>query len=215
MLVVDYHVVARVGNKQRTPTAAGIRAYTTGKDALTEPEVAILLTSIPNLRDHALLSLAIASGMRREDVVSVELTGVSDNGRVMRVAYHEHKKRRPWKCSISGDAAMTLRRHMNSLQRGERYLFPGRRYSKPKGHSGHMSSKTAYNILQERLKAAGLRHRPFHALRATCIKLCRKRGWTIEETMEHVGDTWRTIQEHYVTPTDEEMDSKAETRPLI
>jgi hypothetical protein len=65
------------------------------------------------------------------------------------------------------------------------------------------------------LKRAGLGNRPFHALRATCIKLCQSKGWTPEQTAEHVGDRISTIQAHYLTPSVEEMKAVVSARVLI
>ena len=89
------------------------------------------------------------------------------------------------------------------------YLF----YSKD--NKGHIASKTAYNILQRYLKIAGIEPVPFHALRATCIKLCERRGWTAEQTAKHTGDTVRVIQEHYLTPSVEEMKEIAQDKAIL
>jgi integrase len=80
----------------------------------------------------------------------------------------------------------------------------------------HLCSKTAYNMLQRNLSKLGFKENvPFHALRATCIKLCQKAGWTPEQTSKHVGDTIRVIQEHYSTPSIEEMKSVTRSKPIL
>ena len=69
--------------------------------------------------------------------------------------------------------------------------------------------------MQFYLDRAGLPRRPIHARRATCIKLCQGRGWSAEQTAELVGDEVKTIQEHYLTPSVEEMRAVMEDKPVI
>lgn len=161
-------------------------------------EVDQLLRSIRVLEDEVLLRLAIAAGMRREDIVAVKLQDMDLEKGIVR--YWESKKRRPWKAWVGQESLRVFAQYMEILPKGGPWLFPS-----PWNPKKHMSSRTAYNILQRWLKAAGLRPRPFHALRATCIKLAQKRGLTIEQVMAQTGDSFRTIKEHYDTPSDDEM----------
>jgi len=183
------------------------RAVRSGQHALTEAELEALFRAMGHLEDEALLRLAVATGMRREDVVAVERANVDLEGGVVR--FWEHKKRRPWRAWIGPDTVKVLRQHMNLLPNGCRWLFPSRR--KP---GQHISSRHAYDVLQGALEAAGLRPRPFHALRATCIKVLQKRGWSIEQVMEQTGDSFETIKEHYDTPTEDEMREIAAAKGL-
>jgi integrase len=178
-----------------------------GTHALTEAEVGRLLEGVPHLEDEALLRLAINTGIRREDLVAVRLEAVDlDAGWI---SFWEAKKRRTWKVPVAGRAAAVLRQHMNTLPRSTPWLFPS-----PRNPAKHASGRHAYNVLQERLAAAGLAPRPFHALRATCIKLAQRRRWTVEQVMALTGDSWRVIQEHYATPTEAEMAEAARARPI-
>ena len=63
----------------------------------------------------------------------------------------------------------------------------------------------SFHILQRNLRKANIPTRPFHALRATCIKLHQAAGLTPEQTQRIVNDSLRVIQQHYTTPSDEEM----------
>jgi len=40
-------------------------------------------------------------------------------------------------------------------------------------------------------------------------------GWTIEQTMELTGDSFRTVQEHYLTPSIDEMKEVAVKAPPV
>ena len=189
--------------------------YRTGRDALTDSEITLLLNHCTDLEDYTLLSLGIATGMRREDIVNVEQKDIREiqvpevSGPVLEVRYWEHKRNRTWRGYVAGQAAQTILQLMNA-NRGHRWLF-----ASPWNPKKHLSSKTAYNTFQRWLKKAKLKPRPFHSLRATCIKQCQRKGWSIEQTMELVGDSWRTIQEHYMTPSEDELQETAISKPLI
>ncbi|MDE1820982.1 MAG: site-specific integrase [Euryarchaeota archaeon] len=186
--------------------------YRTGQDALTTEEMERLLGACENLEESALLSLAVFGGLRREDIVGVErgrVQRVVHNGKVLaEVKFWEHKKRRDYTIWVAEDAAKQVLFQLAATQ-DSRWLFPGHQ----KGH-GHLASKSAYNLLQRVLVRAGLRKRPFHALRATCIKDCKRKGLSIEDTMALTGDSFRVIHEHYLTPSDDEMKDAATRRHL-
>ena len=195
-------------------------AYKTGRDALTEKEVETLFSKITTFHDEVLLGMAISTGMRREDVVSIELSNIkkvgtpsNDGFYFYEIAYWEKKRKRMWKTRLSGQIAQRLAQYINILPKNCRYLFPSK--SLTLFRTKHLSSKTAYNIFQNYLTMAGLKRRPFHALRATCMKLAKRRGYTIEQVMELTGDSYRTIQEHYITPSDDEMKEITVRQPIL
>lgn len=192
--------------KMRSP--AGKRGFT-GEYALTEEEVRKLLSSVGSAEDLALLSLAISAGIRREDVVAIEVAGLTFGDERGWVSFYENKKRRTWKAPFSQAARIALEMHLRTKPKS-RWLFPS-----PQDSSKHLSGRTAYDRFQKWLLRAGLKERPFHALRSTCVKLSQKKGWSIEETMRLTGDTWRVISEHYATPTTAEMEKAAKDKALI
>ncbi len=188
--------------------SASREAYKTGRDALTEDEVQRLLQHARTFEAHLLLSLAVSTGIRREDLVAVQLHDVDPE--TGSIGFWESKKRRPWRVVVGGETLRLLKRWEETLPNGTQYLFPGH------GHGvKHVSGKTAWNVLDRTLKAAGLKPRPFHALRATCIKLAQKRGWTPEQVSELTGDTIRTIQTHYSTPSHDEMSEVARVKAIL
>lgn len=180
-----------------------------GKLALTEPEVEQLLNSITNLDDEALLRLAIATGMRRSDVVSIELANINDSDDLLSISFYEQKKNRTWIVNVGGETRKVLLQHINKLPKGSSFLFPA------KNHKKHICSKTAYNLLQKWLGRAGLSPRPFHALRSTCIKLAKKRGWDMESVKALTGDSERIIRLHYEVPSDNEMKDISKNKPIL
>lgn len=192
------------------PNQYSKKSYKTGQHALTEKEIEQLLNVVDDVVVEAAFRLAISTGIRREDLAS--LTWKDVRWEDQRLVFYEQKKRRMKEVYLS-DSMLTKLRQLKNLYPEQHYIFPGA--SAKKYGKGHLSGKTLYNKLQGYCEKAGLRRRPFHALRATCIKLCQKRGWTPEQTAEHVGDTIRVIQEHYLTPTLDEMKATVQENPIL
>ena len=192
LLVINFLMTMQIGNYAR-----GTGLYRTGRDALTKTEYAKTLEVARDFEDIALIRLAVAGGLRREDIVHVELKNInfSDNS----ISFYEHKKKKIHTIFILPDLMRFLETYIRTIPKGQIKLFD-------------MSSKTAYNRFQRLLVKAGLKKRPFHSLRATCIKFCQASGWTPSMTAAHVDDTVATIQEHYEVPSMAEMKEVAEKR---
>ncbi len=195
-------------------------AYHVGRDALTEKEIDMVITALGSIAETTLLEFAISTGMRRDDIVNTRIADIqeiSEAGQpgppAIYVTYWEKKRRRYWHAHVSGPTAQHVLMLVN-LYKQQRlrtpWLFPS-----PRDPQHHLSSRQAYNVFQKALKVAGLRSRPFHALRATCMKQCKRMGWTIEQTMELTGDSFRTVQEHYLTPSIDEMKEVAVKAPPV
>jgi integrase/recombinase XerD len=184
------------------------RKYTSGEKALTKGQLNKLLEYITDLEERVLIKTAVVLGIRRNDIVQLRVGDIDFE--TLRLVFYEHKKKRnhivPIPTNLANELAMLIK--VNKTKRSE-FLFPGRH------GKGHMSSKTAYNILQKNLEKAGLPHKPFHALRATCIKLHQQEGWTVEQTAKLIGDTVAVVQEHYATPSDEELAEVMAEKPII
>jgi len=180
--------------------------YHSGEKALTIHQVQTLFQHITNLQDLALLKLTIAAGLRRSDIIGVKKADINFSNST--VTFYEHKKSRTRTVPLPPDCIITLRRwdHVNK----SKWLFPSKYEA-----NGCISSRTAYNILRKYTKAAGIPDVPFHALRATCVKLCQKKGWTIEQTAKLIGDRVTTVQKHYSVPSDEELREVAQEKAIL
>ncbi len=184
-------------------------AQHSGQFALTADEVGRLLGAIDDGRDLALLSLAIATGTRREDLVAIPVSGYDrPHGTVQ---FYEAKKRRTRTVPLDPGAARRLDIYLGSRPRSSRWLFPSDRTRS----RGHLSGRKAYSVLQHWLEAAGLPRRPFHSLRATCYKLCKARGWSVEQSAALIGDTIRVAMEFYGVATPGELQETMRQRPLL
>lgn len=186
----------------------GVRS---GTLALTEGNIEKLLLSIGNIRDKVLISLAIAIGLRREDIVAIHKKDVDLKN--LMITYYEKKKKRTRTVPISPALGNLIEMYLHTLNAKNLWLFPSPK--KGKYAKAHMSGRQAYDIFNEALDKMGAKRRPFHALRATCVKLAQKRGWKIEEVMELTGDSYRTIALHYATPSQDEMRKVATEKAIL
>lgn len=181
---------------------------TTGEYALTEGQVKKLLSVVGKIEDEVLLRIAIECGLRRADVVAVKQSNLDLEHQWL--LFNEAKKQSNiHRVPLSQSLIKLIEQYLHVIGKNE-WLFPSSHNTKK-----HISSKTAWNILNKYLIKANLPPRPFHALRATCIKLSQRRGWSIEQVMKLTNDTFRTIKEHYDTPSEEEMLDVAKTKPLF
>lgn len=179
-----------------------------GEYALSEAQVKKLLGVVGRIDHEVLLRVAIELGLRRADVVAIKQANIDLNKKWL--LFEETKKQsRIHQVPLSNSLAKLIEQYLNILGKNE-WLFPSS-HDKRK----HISSKTAWNTLNKYLLKAKLPQRPFHALRATCIKLCQRKGWSIEQVMKLTNDTFRTIKEHYDVPGEEEMREVAERNPLF
>jgi integrase len=174
--------------------------YRTGQKSLTKKEFEKLMAKIGVLEDEILILLGVNTGMRRRDITSVEISNL--NLKEKSITYYENKKRRMRTIFINSEMARKLEIYLNTLPKKQKKLFG-------------FGDRTAYNRLNKYCVLAGIPKRPFHALRATCIKFCQSAGWSPAEVSELTGDTIRTIQEHYETPSIAEMQEAAEIKRIV
>lgn len=154
-----------------------------------------------SIEDEALIKFTVSTGLRREDVVNVLIDNVDTiKGSV---TYAEKKKgMRIRTIYIGSKLSILLTKYLKTLPKQQKKLF-------------NFCGKTAYNKLQNLCDIACIRRRPFHSLRATCIKRCQKLGWSPEQVMALTGDTLAVIQQHYLTPSMDEMINTAITKEII
>lgn len=180
------------------------RKIRTGELSLTKDEVVKLLDVIDVFEHKVLFELAVSLGLRRGDIVSLKWRDVDFNSGVL--TFFEHKKDRVRHTPIPPNVLQLLKM-LKHQSVNKYYVFSGG--SDKKFGQGHLSERSAYNYFQRYLVRAGIQkvgdRRPFHCLRATCIKLCQDAGFSVEQAAKYIGDTVRVVQEHYSTPSDDEM----------
>lgn len=177
------------------------KPYKTGEHALTEKEYDRVLDACSSIQDECLIKFTVATGLRRADVVRIERQNV--NTVTGEITFNEKKKgNRIRKIFVGQKLRQLIIKYEKTLPKDEFRLFP-------------FSERTAYNKLQNLCDIAGIPRRPFHALRATCIKRCQKAGWTPEQVVDLTGDTLRVIQEHYAVPSSSEMSELAVQKEIV
>ncbi len=184
--------------------------YTTGEKALSLPEWELLKPCIDNLEDEVMLKLAVSTGARREDIgysqkhnTGIRISDISElpDG-TGKMKFFEHKKNRIHEVPLSREMMRLIKLLINSRDKKEQFLIT-------------YSGRTCHRRLQEYCDKAGIERRPFHALRATCIKLCQLNNWKVEEVAKLTGDTIAVIQEHYSTPSESEMQDAIRKKAII
>jgi len=188
------------------------KAVRSGELALTEEQVRQVLDAVTRPRDHMLLKLAVMTGMRRSDVVRPKWENLDSESNTL--TYKEKKKGdEPHTAWLPESFISELQRYKHTDDANNHWFFDGN--CDEKYGQGHISDRTAWNIFERACQKANIETRRFHALRATCIKLCQKRGWSMEATARHVNDKVETIKHHYLTPSREEMREITEENPLL
>jgi integrase len=184
--------------------------YTSGQKALTEEEYNKVIDVCTNYEDRLLILVAVDLGLRREDIIRLQVQNIDlEHGWV---SYHEKKKGDTiHKVPIGPKMKQEIAMYIHATKVTD-YLFPAQQ----KSDTPYMSGRTAYNRFTALCIRAGVGvPRPFHALRATCIKLKQKQGWTIEQVAWLIHDTVSTVQAHYSTPTQDEMKKIMDNKEAI
>lgn len=170
-----------------------------GEYALTKAEWEKIKAVIDSLEDELLIKMAVSTGIRREDIVSISINNIDFDESYL--TFHESKKNKNRTIFLSPEIMQLIRKYIKTIPKRD-LLFD-------------FTGRTAWNKLDRLCRRAGIPSRPFHALRATCIKFCDFAGWREEETAKLTGDSIRVIQEHYRTPSDSEMKEIAKSKITI
>lgn len=173
--------------------------YKSGEKALSRKEYEKLVSVIDNIGDELLIKMAVTTGLRREDLCNVKVHNINLDDGLM--TFHESKKNTDRPIYLNPEVILLIKKYLNTQDRREN-LFP-------------FSGRTAYRHLNHWCRIAEIPERPFHALRATCVKFCQAAGWKPEEVSKLTGDTIRVIQEHYATPSDGDMKEAVTKKSVI
>jgi integrase len=182
-------------------TRSGNKPYKTGEFALTPLEYDKVLEACSSIEDEVLIKFTVSTGLRRADIVRVEWQNINtDTGSV---TFCEKKKGNRIRTIFIGPSLRQLLiKFRKTIPKTQKMLF-------------WFQERTAYGKLQKLCDIAGIPRRPFHALRATCVKRCQRAGWSPEQVVDLTGDTLRVIQEHYAVPSSSEMSEIANNKEII
>ena len=176
-------------------------SVTSGELALTRADYEKLLSACTCQEDRVLLMMAVSLGLRRSDIVRIRISNIDLESASL--LYHEKKKgNRIRNVPISPKLVQELKILIKNIPIAQKTVFS-------------FKDRQAYNRFQSLCKQAGVPRRPFHALRATCVKFCQAARWTPEQVSRLVGDSIRVIQLHYATPSIGEMSDVVKEKEII
>lgn len=174
--------------------------YRTGEKALTRKEYDRVLEACGVLEDRVMVMLGVSLGLRRGDLVRVKVSNIDFKNH--QLTYLEKKKGdRVRVVPIGQKLEQEIGMLIKTIPKGQDTLFS-------------FKDRQAYNRFNTLCEKAGIGPRPFHALRATCIKFCQAGGWSPEQVSELTGDTIEVIQAHYATPSQAEMAETMRTKEV-
>lgn len=174
------------------------QSHRSGEDAFTRTEYEKMLNVCGSFREEILLKGGVAWGLRREDFVKVRIADIRET----EMTHYEKKKDRIRTVPIGTKLSLLISKYLKTVPKSQKYLFG-------------LSGSTAYRRLQDLCIQAEIPRRPFHALRATCVKFHQAEGWTPEQISELTGDTIRVLQEHYSVPSKAEMLEASNLKEVI
>lgn len=172
-----------------------------GEQALTKAEWEKLKAAIDSVEDELLIKIAITTGIRREDIVSIKISNISLSDAAL--TFHESKKNKDRSIPLNPEIVQLIKKYIKTIDNPKReFLF-------------EFTGRTAWNKLDRLCKIAKIPPRPFHALRATCVKFSQLAGWKPSEVSKLTGDSLRVIEEHYACPSDTEMKEAVQNKAII
>jgi integrase len=142
-----------------------------------------VLEKADSYEDIALIKLALSTGIRRADIVKIELGNIDLENRELK--FWEHKKRRFWTVPLTIEVSEELRKYIKTKKKKSRFLFD-------------FCGRTAYNKLQRALEKAEIKKQiSFHDLRRSFMKTAKKKGISLKAVSQITGDTYSTIEKYY------------------
>ena len=216
--------------------AARLRGFSVSQESktlgLTKAQAKELIDSIPadsllNLRDKAMLSLMVRTGLRRMDVIGATLGAMSQrDGHTVLFVVSKRNKERIVKIPVDVARALTAWREAAKAfreespttalfcslvreGRGERFIYKGRESANKGCGQSPPSEKAIWKIVERRVKAAGITARITpHSTRHTFITLALDGGAPLHKVQVAAGHADPRTTERYWR-TKENLDDNA------
>ena len=168
--------------------------------ALTEAQIRLLLSSIENIRDDALIRLGLSVGLRVSEVVSIRTSEI-DFDRCLIQVWDEKKDqwRTVWPTL---ETISAIRKYINSLPKTPQYLFP-------------ISAKTVERTIQKYSKRALGFAVSWHSLRTTYVSRSVELEQSPAVVMVNTGDSPATILKYYTKLPEVVLRRFVESKPVI
>jgi integrase len=168
--------------------------------ALTEAQIRILLSSIENIRDDALIRLGLSVGLRVSEVVTIRTSEIDFERGLIKV-WDEKKDK--WRSVMpTTEAIGAIKKYLNSLPKPPQYLFP-------------MATKTVERMIQGYSKKALGFVISWHSLRTTYVSRCVELEQSPAVVMANTGDSPTTILKYYAKLPEIVMRRFVDSKPVI
>jgi integrase len=168
--------------------------------ALSEAQIQLLLSSIENIHDDALIRLGLSVGLRVSEVVSIRTSEIDFDRGLIKI-WNEKKDR--WRLVMpTKETISAIRKYMHTLPRRPQYLFP-------------LSTKTVERIIQKYSKKALGFVISWHSLRTTYVSRSVELEQSPAVVMANTGDSPATILKYYTKLPEVVMRRFVESKPVI
>lgn len=168
--------------------------------ALTEAQIRLLLASIDNIADDALIRLGLSVGLRVSEVVTIRTSEIDFDRGLIKI-WDEKKDR--WRDVMPTMETMgALRKYLNSLPKTPQYLFP-------------YSAKTVERRIQAYARRALGFVISWHSVRTTYVSRCVELEQSPAVVMINTGDSPATILKYYTKLPEVVMRRFVEGKPVI
>ena len=168
--------------------------------ALTEAQIRLLLHTVDNIRDDALIRLGLSIGLRVSEVVSIRTSEI-DSERGLINIWDEKKDR--WRLVMPTQNTLSaIKKYLNALPKQPQYLFP-------------IATKTVERIIQRYSKEALGFVISWHSLRTTYVSRSVELEQSPAVVMANTGDSPSTILKYYAKLPEVVMRRFVENKPVI
>jgi len=186
--------------------------YTSGEKALTRKEYEKLLSVIDTHEDELFLKMAITTGLRREDLANVKIGDINLDERLL--FFHESKKNVNRSIPLMDDIIILLSRYLKTTSGKDKdALFSCTGTQMYRRFNGYDDKNKKHHIGY--FDKAGIPNRPIHAFRATAIKFMHDVGYSDPQIMAITGDTLEVLQQHYMTPSMDELRNVVKEKSIL
>ena len=168
--------------------------------SLTEPQIRILLSSLDNIRDDALVRLGLSVGLRVSEVVNIRTSEIDFDRGLIKI-WDEKKDR--WRIVIPTlETISAIKKYLNSLPNHPQYLFS-------------MSAKTVERILQKYSKRVLGFVISWHSLRTTYVSRSVELEQSPAVVFANTGDSPATVLKYYTKLPEVVMRRFVESKSVI
>lgn len=161
---------------------------------LTKDEITAFLTALENPKHKLLFELMLCSGLRVAEVVSLKVSDIDLNEKVINLKSGKGQKDRM--TIISDNTINHIKTYLELNPIVTDYLFPGR--------NDHLTIKLAQKVIKQTAARAGIQKRIYcHALRSTFATMLLEQGTDIRMIQILLGHSNLATTERYTKVSSE------------